>query len=76
MLFLFHIERTRDADQVYYDVNINKDGSLNRERPVNVYWVKYTQDGGQESLTWMQRRYAYGLKILERGGDKMVFQFV
>ncbi len=74
--FLFKIERTRDADEVYYDVNLCVDGSLQTENPVNVYWVRHTGDGRHDPLTWMQKRYAYGLNILERSKDKVVFQFV
>ncbi len=74
--FLFNIERTRDADEVYYYVKLNQDGSLHMDKPVNVYWMKFTQDGRQEPLTWMQRKYAYGLRIIDRGLEKVVFQFV
>lgn len=74
--FLFKIERTRDADEVYYDANLLADGSLHLENPVSVYWVRHTADGRHEPLTWMQRRYAYGLNILERATDRVVFQFV
>lgn len=73
---LFKIERTRDADEVYYDVNLCADGSLYIENPVNVYWVRHTGDGRHDPLTWMQRRYAYGINILEREKDRVVFQFV
>jgi hypothetical protein len=74
--FLFKIERTRDADEVYYDANLLADGSLHLENPVNVYWVRHTGDGHHEPLTWMQKRYAYGINILERATDRVVFQFV
>lgn len=74
--FLFKIERTRDADEVYYDVNLRADGSLHMENPVSVYWVRHTSDGRQEPLTWPQKRYAYGLTVLERAKDRVAFQFV
>jgi hypothetical protein len=74
--FLFKIERTRDDDEVYYDVNLHADGSLHLENPVSVYWVRHTADGRHEPLTWMQKRYAYGVDILERAKDRVVFQFV
>lgn len=74
--FLFKIVRTHDADEVYYDVNLQSDGSLHNENPVNVCWVRHTGDGRHEPLTWMQKRYAYSINILERAKDRVVFQFV
>ncbi len=73
---LFRIGRSRDADEIYYDVRLAADGRLDRTSPVNIYWVKKSGAGSHEPLTWVQRRYSYGIKIIESSPDHALFRFV
>lgn len=61
---LFRIERSRDADEIIYDLVLDKDGKPNMQCPVNIYWIKHTTDGSIEPLTPIQNRFAYGIKLL------------
>ena len=73
---LFKIGRSRDADEIYYDVRLAADGRLDRTSPVDIYWVRKTGAGSREPLTWIQRRYSYGIKIIESSPDHALFRFV
>lgn len=73
---LFKIERSKDANPIFYEVNTDKSNNLNVDNPVNVYWIKHTDDGRIEPLTWIQKKYAYGLKFLRVNENETTFQFV
>lgn len=73
---LFKIGRSKDANEIYYEVRTNRDGSLNLEEPIKIYWIKYTNNNAVEPLTLIQQKFAYGLKFLEVTPEKAEFQFV
>ena len=73
---LFKIERSRDADEIYYEVNTMADGTLDTDNPIRIYWVKHTENGHTEPLTKIQKSLAYGLKYLTVTPETAEFQFV
>lgn len=74
--FLFKIERSKDNNQIFYDVNINDSGVLDDKTPINVYWKRNTEGGAMKPLTWIQQKYAYGLKFININEDYATFKFV
>ena len=73
---LFKIERSRDANEVFYEVNTLADGTLDTENPIRIYWVKHTENGKTEPLTRIQEKFGYGLKLLQVTHETARFQFV
>lgn len=73
---LFKIGRSRDADEIYYDVSLTADGRLDAGSPINIYWVRKTGDNSHEPLTWIQNRYSYGIKLIEKSSEHALFRFV
>lgn len=73
---LFKIERSRDADEIFYKVKTTSNGLLDLEEPINIYWIKHTKKGKIEPLTKVQQHFAYGLKFLEIAPENADFQFV
>ena len=73
---LFKIERSKDANQIFYDVNVDQSGTLDKKNPINIYWRRYTEGGTIKPLTWIQKKYAYGLKYLNVKDEQATFQFV
>ncbi|TVR37959.1 MAG: DUF4833 domain-containing protein [Bacteroidia bacterium] len=74
--FLFKIQRTRDADEVYFDILLDDRGDLKLPEPIVTYWVRHTSQGEIEPLRWAERRFAYGIKYLEKRPDFVSFYFV
>ncbi len=75
---LFKIERSRDNNEIFYDINIDKNGNLDKSCPINIYWIKKA-DNKIEPLTWIQDQYAYGVKIInieEQPNTVIHFRFV
>jgi hypothetical protein len=61
---LFIIQRSKNTNEVHYDVQVGADGHLNDE-PVIAYWVMKAEGGGREDLTYFERKMAYGFEVLE-----------
>ncbi len=77
--FLFKINRSRDADEIWYAVNLNKSGIPVKEVPIKAYWLRKTSNNETEPLTWIQNKYAYGIRIVQaynKQTENMKFQFV
>jgi len=59
---LFHIERSKNANIVQYDAQVEPDGTLKKRKPVVVYWIRLAEQGQEKKLSWIQRVFAYGFK--------------
>lgn len=61
---LFFIERNKNKNYIQYDVRLTKNNDLRASNPVTTYWV--LENGGQEELTLIERKYAYGIDSQEK----------
>jgi hypothetical protein len=60
---LFIIERSTNANTVFYDLRLNADGTPPRKNPVDAYWMRYASNGERMELRWFEEKMAYGVKI-------------
>ena len=58
---LFYVQRSQNTNTIVYDVNIDKNGKPNADEPVKVYWIRYADKGQQADLSYIQRKFAYGV---------------
>lgn len=72
---LFTIGRSRDADEIFYTIKQHSN-KLDRDEPIEIFWLKRTKNGKTEPLTWIQKRFSYGLKYLSVSEQSAIFQFV
>ena len=72
---LFIIERSRDLDQILYQVSLDNEGKLDAKNPISVHWLRRTNNDIIEPLTWVQERFSYGLEYLIQEPNRVVFQF-
>jgi hypothetical protein len=61
---LFFIERNKNKNYIQYDVRLTKTNDLHASNPVTAYWV--LENGGQEELTLIERKFAYGIDSQEK----------
>lgn len=73
---LFKIGRSKDANEIFYEVKTTPGGSLDIKEPIKIYWIKYTENNSIEPLTLVQQKFAYGLKFLKVNSESAEFQFV
>ena len=66
---LFYIARSLNRNLVCYDANW-KDGKLDLEEPIEVYWLNRTdRPGYTNGLNFIQRKLVYGYKVKQKGND-------
>jgi len=59
---LFYLQRTSNTNTIVYELNY-KNGKLDERNPVHVYWIRYAEQGQNAELSWIQRVFAYGVKV-------------
>lgn len=70
----FYVQRTPNTNTIMYELNM-KNGVLNDNDPVHVYWIRYANGGGTEELSYIQRKFAYGVKVSKVGQEKYKLLF-
>ncbi len=65
---LFYLQRDPDINTVVYQLNM-KNGQIDENDPVNVFWIRYTENQEQKPLNYIQRTMAFGVshEKLENG---------
>jgi cytoplasmic iron level regulating protein YaaA (DUF328/UPF0246 family) len=58
---LFIIRRTKNTNEVHYDVNITSYGKINSKKPVISYWIMLEKNGQKENIGFFEKK-AYGFK--------------
>ena len=72
----FSIQRSKDINEIVYEVSITGMNLINIEQPINIYWVKHTDGNRIEPLSWIQNKYAYGLEFMKKNALEATFHFV
>ena len=72
---LFFLQRTPNTNTIVCELNY-KDGVVDKEDPIHVFWIRYQEKGQQEDLSYIQRKFAYGVKSREIGENKYELNFV
>ncbi len=73
---LFYVQRSPNTNTIVYELNTEKNGRLNANEPVHVYWLRYNEKGQKEELSYMQRKFAYGLTSKALPNDQFDIRFV
>lgn len=72
---LFVIERNKNANAIYYDANI-VGGKINDKTPLDVYYIHYATDGNRCELNSIERKLAYGYKVIDKNERNITLQLV
>jgi hypothetical protein len=70
----FYVQRTPNTNTIMYDLNI-KDGVINEQEPIKIYWIRYADKGEKKDLSYIQRKFAYGVKTSKISSDKFKVLF-
>lgn len=69
---LFHIERSKNANIVAYDVRLNPRGTIDTSAPIDGYWMRLAEDGRRKELSGLEKRLAYGWSAKRHGEDGLI----
>ena len=72
---LFYLQRDPNTNTVIYQLNVNKAGQLDEDEPIRIFWIRYAEQGQQQDLNFIQRKFAYGVKAKKLGPDKYELRF-
>jgi Domain of unknown function (DUF4833) len=71
---LFYIQRDPDINTVCYTVKLNDDGDVDLKDPVDIFWIRYAEDGKRKKLNTVQREFGYGLSFKTITPDSVVLK--
>lgn len=60
-LQLFYLQRQPNSNTIVVELNV-KDGKVDAEHPVHVSWIRYTEKGQKAGLSFIQRKFAFGVQ--------------
>jgi hypothetical protein len=70
---LFYIHRSPNPNTVIYDINLTDKNVIDAKNPVKVYWIRYGEKGQLRDLNYVERTFAYGVKLAEDQKNKLQF---
>lgn len=72
----FYVQRDPNANTVVYELNRTGEGRLNEKEPIRPFWIRYADGGEHKELSYIQRKFAYGLNTKKLGKDSYELKFV
>jgi hypothetical protein len=73
---MFYLQRNPNANTVVYELNKTAQGGLDEQAPIHPYWIRYADGGERKELSYIQSKFAYGLKTRKLGKDNYELKFV
>ncbi|HET7085699.1 MAG TPA: DUF4833 domain-containing protein [Rhizomicrobium sp.] len=71
---LFYVQRSPNANTVVYAARLDGQGNFDSHGPVEAFWRKFNIDGSKQSLNFIERMMAYGVKLNPRKpGEPITF---
>lgn len=73
---LFYLQRSFNRNTIIYALNKLPDGSVNNKNPINVYWIRYHEQGQIAELSFLQSK-AFGVKckVSDRAKNSFIIHF-
>src|SRR5579864_7577657 len=60
---LFYVQRSPNSNTVVYAARLDASGEFDAKNPVEAFWRKFNIDGSRQSLTFVERLMAYGVRV-------------
>ncbi|RXF69457.1 DUF4833 domain-containing protein [Arcticibacter tournemirensis] len=73
---LFYLQRDPNANTIICQLNTDAEGQVDKDNPVNVFWIRYAEKGQKSELNFIQRKFAYGINSKPLGNGKYELKFV
>lgn len=73
---LFYLQRDPNVNTIICELNVDGKGQLNKKQPIDVYWIRYQDNNEKKELSYIQRKFAYGIESEAMGNDQYKLTFV
>lgn len=70
---VFFIQRSMNTHTAVYVAHKRPNGRFDTKSPVEAYWRGFAAEGVTSKLTFLERNFAYGVRVKIRGGDPRTF---
>lgn len=71
---IFYVQRSMNANTIVYAARIRADGQLDPDKPVEVYWRRFNDQGARQDLSYLERTVAFGVKAEKIAGKPSAFR--
>ncbi|RDC55849.1 DUF4833 domain-containing protein [Pedobacter chinensis] len=72
---LFYLQRDPNTNTIICQLNVDKHGEVVKNQPVNVFWMRYGDQGEKKELSYIQRKFAYGIITKDLGDGQFELRF-
>ncbi len=59
---LFYIQRNHNSNTIVYNANFDNVGNLIDHKPIDVFWIRYDEQGQRMELRTIEKMFAYGVE--------------
>lgn len=73
---LFYLQRDPNINTIICELNTDDNGVVDRKEPILVYWLRYADKSEKQDLSYIQRKFAYGIQTKELAKDQYELRFV
>lgn len=60
---MFYIQKNTNPNTVVYALRLGKNGKIDPDEPMEVFWRRYQEDGRRKKLGWLEKTFAFDFKI-------------
>lgn len=60
---LFFIQRNLNTNTIVYDAKFDQFGNLDKLSPMDIYWIRYDENGQRMELRSLEKKLAYGIEF-------------
>lgn len=72
---LFYLQRQPNNNTIVVELN-QKNGVVDEDHPVHVYWIRYQERGQKQELNFIQKTFAYGMQSKKLSDNLYELNFV
>ena len=72
---LMYLQRDPNTNTIIYELNV-KNNKLDADNPIHVFWIKFAEKSQHEELTFVQRKFAYGINTKRLAEDEYEMHIV
>lgn len=73
---VFYLQRDPNTNTLIYEINVKEDGKIDDKEPLLYYWLTYGEKKEKKDLSYIQRKFAYGVQTKALGKDQFELRFV
>jgi hypothetical protein len=70
---LFYLQRSTNANTIVYAANMDAQGHIDPDTPIDAYWRRYAEEGQRRGLHFLERLVAFGVHARPIAGHANTF---